>query len=139
MATAVETMPRIYQTDKTKHTIEYRSKWYRVHKEKNPEQYLIYSARKRAKIKKLEFSITEVDIVIPVLCPILQIPLQRVHKIKGSNRDAWPTLDRIDNSKGYTKDNIQVISFKANTMKNNASFSELKLFSEYIQRQLCSS
>jgi len=35
-------------------------------------------------------------------------------------------LDRIDNNKGYIKDNVWVISRKANTIKNNASLEELK-------------
>ncbi len=38
----------------------------------------------------------------------------------------------VEKSRGYTKDNIQVISYKANTMKNNATIEELKLFSNWI-------
>ena len=37
------------------------------------------------------------------------------------------SLDRIDSSKGYVKDNIWVISHKANSIKNNATLTELKL------------
>ena len=37
-----------------------------------------------------------------------------------------PSLDRLDNNKGYTKENISVISYKANRIKNDASFEEIE-------------
>lgn len=42
------------------------------------------------------------------------------------------SLDRIDSSKGYTKDNIQFISSCINLMKNNLSDSEIKKFLKEI-------
>ena len=41
-----------------------------------------------------------------------------------------PSLDRIIPSLGYVKGNIRVISFRANTLKNNATLSELELILE---------
>jgi len=35
-----------------------------------------------------------------------------------------PSIDRIDNKLGYTKDNIRIISYKANTLKNDSSIEE---------------
>ena len=42
----------------------------RVQKTKNPRQYMIISARYRAKKEKLSFDLTIEDIVIPEICPI---------------------------------------------------------------------
>jgi hypothetical protein len=36
------------------------------------------------------------------------------------------TEDRIDSSKGYTKDNVWVISMKANSMKSDSNYEDFK-------------
>lgn len=90
---------------------------------------LIRNAKIRAKKKGLEFSLTKKDIVIPDLCPILNIPLERAkEKVKSGSI----SLDRINSELGYTADNVHVISFMANTMKSNASPEELLLFAKWI-------
>lgn len=89
------------------------------------------SAKARAEKKGLEFNIEESDIVIPEICPILEVPLEFGTK---TNYDYSPSLDRIDNTKGYIKGNIQVISKKANTMKSSATLQELKTFCKNVLR-----
>lgn len=89
------------------------------------------AARNRAKRKGIEFNIDETDITIPEICPLLEIPIEYGTK---SNYDRSPSLDRIDNTKGYIKGNVWVISKKANAMKNSATFEELKIFSTNILR-----
>jgi hypothetical protein len=80
--------------------------------------YKIYCrAKSRAKKKGLEFTIKESDILIPELCPIFKVPMVGKYA---------PSLDRIDSALGYTPDNIQVISNRANVLKNNASIEEIK-------------
>lgn len=88
-----------------------------------PEYRMWSRCKTRAKRNGVPFTLTLEDIVIPPLCPVFHIPLTC-----GSREDneLSPSLDRIDNNKGYIKDNVWVISRKANTIKNNASLEELK-------------
>lgn len=92
---------------------------------------MIANARERSKIKGYEFSITDDDIVIPEVCPLLNVPFVLGEK---GNYEYTPTIDRIDNSKGYTKDNIWIITKKANSMKNSATPEELNTFCSNILR-----
>jgi hypothetical protein len=97
------------------------------------EQYtkqLWISAKGNSKRKGKEFTIDIEDIKIPELCPFLGIPLTC---IRGQGH--LPTnasIDRIDSTKGYIKGNIQVISRKANLMKNNATKEQLIAFASGI-------
>lgn len=95
------------------------------------KQGMLNAAKKRAYQKNLPFNITIDDIIIPEVCPILEVPL--IMGTKG-NYEYTPSLDRIDNSKGYTKDNVMVISKKANSMKNSASLTELQAFCKNVLR-----
>ena len=86
---------------------------------------VIMGAKSRAKRKGIEFNIEDSDVVVPSICPLLNIPL-----IPGTQKDyeQTPSVDRIDPSKGYIKGNVWVISKRANTMKNNATKEELIIF-----------
>ena len=44
-----------------------------------------------------------------------------------------PSLDRIDPNRGYTKDNIIVMSYRANRIKNDATKEEIKKLAEWIK------
>ena len=104
--------------------------------ELDPRQKMVYAARNRARINGLECAITKDDIEIPETCPVLGIPLFARVGAGRSNRDQVensPSLDRIDNSKGYVPSNIAVISMRANMIKNNATLAELKAIVAYIE------
>lgn len=106
----------------------------RIYRMQHPEQPLYQNARIRAKRKGLDFNIEVSDINIPLICPILGIPIIKViseSRSKGPTANS-PSLDRIDNSKGYIKGNVTIISHKANTMKHNATPLELIRFAEWI-------
>ena len=65
----------------------------------------------------------------PDTCPVLGIELNYFNNITKENS---PSIDRFDPTKGYTKDNVWVISRKANTMKSSATLPELKKFADWI-------
>lgn len=99
-------------------------------REKNHEKTILFRAKQRAKQKQFEFNIGVADIIIPSRCPILDIEI--IRNKNTSTKVNSPSLDRIDNTKGYIKGNIMVISNKANTMKNNATPEELIKFANWI-------
>lgn len=100
-------------------------------KSSSSESKMFSRAKSRAKERNLEFDIELNDIVIPKLCPILGIELKEKRGKSGGNNNS-PALDRIDNSKGYIKGNVQVISHLANMMKTCASNSELLSFAKWV-------
>jgi len=106
----------------------------RSYREKNPERIIQQHAKNRAKRKNLVFNIDVSDIQIPIICPILGIPIIKnisESRAKGPSSNS-PSLDRIDNSKGYIKGNVTIISHKANTMKHNATPEELIRFAKWV-------
>lgn len=115
------------KADPTK--VERINKLKRENARKNFIRRLWKGAQARAIKNDLEFNILESDIIVPEICPILEIPIFAGDKNNYANS---PSLDRIDNSKGYIKNNIRVISMKANTMKSNASKELLLKFCKNI-------
>ena len=101
---------------------------------KDPRIRLREGARTRALKKGIEFDIdTYKDVPdVPEFCPIYKIPL---FVGKGVSTDNSPTLDRIDNNKGYIKGNIHIISRKANQMKSNGNFKDIEMLYNYMKKQ----
>lgn len=66
-------------------------------------------------------------------CPILGTRF-----VRGVGRwcDESPTVDRIEPSKGYVFGNIEVISHRANQIKNDASLEELISVCSYIKERV---
>lgn len=85
---------------------------------------MFHNAKSRANKKGLPFTIKIEDIIIPEVCPLLNIPLVST---SDCNDPRNPSLDQIVPGKGYTPDNIQVISYRANALKWNASVEELEI------------
>lgn len=74
---------------------------------------------------------TDIDTIgIPITCPILDIPLY-FHRQKV--QDDSISFDRIDSSKGYTVDNLIVISYRANRLKSDATLDELKRITHFYE------
>lgn len=88
-------------------------------KDKTYIQKIYDRAKTRATRKGREFNIEVEDIVIPDVCLVFGVPLIE-------DTEYAPSIDRIDSSKGYVKGNIQIISRRANLLKNNATIEELE-------------
>lgn len=92
-------------------------------------------AKKRAKIKNIQFNLTLADLVeiYPKnnICPALGIVMQPQQNKTG---DASPTLDRIDSRLGYIKNNVAFISNRANTIKSNATVEEVEKVAIYMKK-----
>ena len=92
-------------------------------------------SRSRARTAKLEFTITPTDIKLPDVCVILRTPLD-YSQLGTANSPNAPSADRIDNSLGYIPGNVQVISHRANKLKNDANLEELVLLGAWAKRKL---
>jgi hypothetical protein len=88
---------------------------------------ICHNAKKRAKHINVDFNLTKQDIIIPEFCPVFGIKLEVSSDYQGPGS---PTLDRINNDLGYTKENVIIVSWKANTLKRDASLIEMKLLYE---------
>lgn len=97
-----------------------------------PEKVLFWGAKKRAREYSVPIDILPDDIVVPTICPILGIPLVYGART-GKPQAGSPSLDRIKPELGYTKGNIRVVSFRANTLKSDATLAELELVLEDLK------
>jgi hypothetical protein len=125
---------KAYQDNYRKNNLEKFNATQKKWMKNNPIKAMLISIKSRAKKSNIEFDLTEADIVIPTHCPILNIPIKKQYTIKGKTgpRSNSPSLDRIDNAKGYIKGNVHVISNQANIMKSSASPEELLQFAFWV-------
>lgn len=103
--------------------------------DKNPVRAMLIDSRHSAKKRGIEFSIDvyNTDLQIPDVCPVLGIPLFRMRGKRGGGANS-PSVDRIDNSKGYVDGNVQIISFRANSLKADATIEELERVVEHMKK-----
>jgi hypothetical protein len=94
---------------------------------------MLGNARRRAEHIGIKFALKREDIVLPEKCPILGVTLKwgREYGMPDSY-----SLDRIEPSLGYVKDNIQIISFRANYLKNDGSAQEHRAIADYMDSLL---
>ncbi len=105
--------------------------WYSKNRRKIKLQSMLHRAAKRAKRKRLQFELVLDDLnPIPLICPVLGITLNwdRGGKPAGDS----PSLDRVDNSKGYVRGNIAIISNRANMIKCDACEEEIRKVADWL-------
>lgn len=102
-------------------------------KKRDPRQYVLRNAKIRAQQKGIEFELTLDDIQVPERCPITGVVLT-INKGGGPALTS-PSLDRKDNTKGYVRGNVQVISQRANTLKSNMTIEEIINLYKYVTEE----
>lgn len=110
---------------------------------------LVRDARERARDKCLPFDIDLYYIRSMVgnnaefasHCPVFATPLAWSCERGNGSRPLpnSPSIDRIDPERGYVKGNVWIISYRANTIKSNATHEELKLVTKAVGKAIVDS
>lgn len=126
-------------TEWSKYRKEYMTEYLKMYRglvRDNPKQKLknlLSAIKSRAKQRGLEFNLTLEDVEdYPKVCPVLGIPIEIYPERNSPNA---LSIDRFDNSKGYTKDNIRLISLRANGLKKDATLEELEKIVAYMKNE----
>lgn len=129
---AAERSRKHYQANKEQHkknSVKRRRKWEEWAKINNPKLLMMRRTKNSATARKIECTITVDDFEIPNVCPILLLPLKMN---PGNPKKDSPSIDRIDNSKGYVPGNVKVISYSANRMKSSMSKEDIERLWKYV-------
>jgi hypothetical protein len=129
------TRQRIYQV-LTKYNIETPEKNRKSTLRGKEPKYHWLDRMLRAKKVSKSLRIYLVDnLEVPDVCPALGITLN----YDGQETSGWtrtdnsPSIDRIDSNKGYELGNIQILSWRANRIKNDSTPEELMKIAKYIE------
>lgn len=121
---------------KLAHKIRQETAFISNHRSTTIEAHLLYAARNRALRSGIAFELTIADIKIPEYCPILGFKLDT--SLTGARNRAprfnAPSLDRINTNLGYTKDNVKVVSYRANNLKKDGTAAEHLKVAEFMER-----
>lgn len=101
-----------------------------------PSKRLYTSTKSRARELGLDFDLVESDLKVPNFCPILGIQIDSTTNEGHNRRMNSPSVDRLDPTKGYTRDNIVVCSWRANTLKWDGSFDEIEKLYLFLKQNL---
>lgn len=108
----------------------------RRYRQRDPIARLHDITRRRAAKRGIEFSISVEDIgPWPQHCPVLGIELRSGFGSGTGQLDkaAAPSIDRIDNTKGYVPGNVVIVSWRANRLKSDASPAELRALADFYE------
>ena len=98
---------------------------------------MLNSAKARAKRKGWDFDL-ELNALLGIAgdcCPVDGLPFDwdRQLEIDNALPLTVPSLDRIDSSRGYTKDNVMIIGDKWNRWKSNMGLDDLEQLIQYVR------
>jgi hypothetical protein len=90
--------------------------------------------RAECRNKGIPFAIEPSDLILPERCPVLGFPLEVA---RGQAKYNSPSIDRLIPALGYVRGNVDVISYLANTLKNNCTDpAQLEAVARYMRVRL---
>jgi len=126
-----ERQSQYYKQFKKKHPNYYREKNAKLRMD-NFERSLLYQTKSFAKKNKLVFAITIKDILIPKFCPLTET---EITKSVGEGRVmSNPYVYRINESIGYTKENIIITCVLANHLRLCTSKEQAIAYAKNIKK-----
>lgn len=90
------------------------------------DHWILRNKRGNKKKERSQLSIEYYKTLIVDTCPLLGLKLT-YENFEGRMPDNYATLDKIDPNGGYVEGNVHIVSFRANTLKSNATLEELKM------------
>ena len=105
-------------------------------RELSPKPFILYRLRHNAKVHGRVCTLELKDIPnIPEYCPVFPwIKLE--YRVGAGRSDNSPSVDRIDNTKGYERGNIRIISNLANMLKRDATDEQLVALGNDARKRL---
>ena len=106
----------------------------------SPFAQMFYLTKKRSEEKNIPFDldrdfIKELYKNMPKKCPVLGIDLKYSEiTSKKYQTDNSPSLDRINPKKGYTKDNVIIMSNLANRIKTDATTDQIEKVWKFLKK-----
>ena len=114
---------------------EWLSKWGRKEDTDLYKMQRLKFSRKKANATRIGHSWTvhfgELD--WPTHCPILGMELDYFAEVRQENS---PSFDRINSSLGYDAGNVQIISWRANRIKNDGTADEHQRMADYLRKSI---
>ena len=119
--------------------VEFRQGYQRKQYRKGGAGYkgtVLRNSKARAGKLGIEHTLTQETIPeIPECCPALGTPLVIGGRGADGTRNS-PSLDRLDNTEGYTPDNVTWMSLRANAIKTDATLSEIYQVADWLHGEL---
>lgn len=95
----------------------------------------VYMARRRAERLRVPFNLVPSDLMpLPRRCPVLGLLLDYSRKQRAGASENSPSLDRIVDEIGYVPRNVEIISYRANRLKNDGTLAERRAVVAYLRR-----
>jgi len=94
-------------------------------------------SRKRQNCSKTrhDFTIEFDEISWPTHCPVLGLELD-YYGLTGRKEENSVSFDRIDSNKGYIPGNVQIISWRANRIKNDGTADEHRKIADFLDNMI---